>query len=475
MDAQVIGREGENGLGALKTVEISGYRGFGPKQVVHLGQPTGIAGSGLTLITGSNNSGKSTIIEALRARAGHQSPTFSEGTRNKEADFVRFSYEFENRMEVIESLRPGSSQAKVLGKSAGDKIMVLPSRRGFSAYFGRAVGNRDSYIDGTPLPARRLQELSSFEMRLFEIEGNPQVFNELLGELLGYAPTWSIDQSAEGSYYVRIRNGKSSHSTDGAGEGIVSLFSIVDALTSSGPGAILAIDEPELSLHPAILRRLSGVFLRFSADRQIVIATHSPYFVDPRAISNGAALVRVVSTLGESEVFQLSEEGREALRKMHNPDKPNLKAPHTFGLDAKELFFQDDRIVLTEGQDDVMLYPEVVSQLPIGRMPGHLFGWGVGGADNMSHVCRVLSDLGYKRVAALLDNDQLDKLDALRSAYPAYKFYVIPAKDVRDKGVVDAKPAVEGLLEGGKTLRVQYQAALQSIFQEIDTHFTPAL
>ncbi len=32
--------------------------------------------------------------------------------------------------------------------------------------------------------------------------------------------------------------------------------------------------------------------------------------------------------------------------------------------------------VLTEGQDDVMLYPVVASQLPIGRVPGHIFGWG---------------------------------------------------------------------------------------------------
>ncbi len=146
--------------------------------------------------------------------------------------------------------------------------------------------------------------------------------------------------------------------------------------------------------------------VRLSAEKQIVVATHSPYFIDPAAIAQGAALVRVASEGGGSNVYQLSDQGRAALKKIHDPESPNTKAPHTFGLDARELFFQDDGIVLTEGQDDVMLYPVVARQLSVGRVPGHLFGWGVGGAGNMRYLCCLLQDMGYKKVAGLLDSDQ---------------------------------------------------------------------
>jgi len=478
-------------LSFLKTLSIAGYRGFNEHRLIHLAVPNNQGeGSGLTVITGANNSGKSTVIEALRARSGQPTPSFSEGIRNKHADFVRIVYEFEKRptsddgqpdiieswIETIESRAVGSSQSVHTkdgvditdrGEFGPNSIRAIPSRRGFQPYFGRSQGSLLDYQRHGGLPPRRTAELSSFEMRLFDIEKDPNKFNTLLSELLGYSPKWTIDQSPEGSHYIRLRNGTASHSSDGAGEGVVSLFSIVDALTSAPPGGIVAIDEPELSLHPAIIRRLVRVIVRFSAERQIVVATHSPYFIDPAAIARGAALVRVTSEGSGSNIYQLSDQGRAALKKIHDPDKPNTKAPHTFGLDARELFFQDDGIVLTEGQDDAMLYPVVARQLPIGRVPGHLFGWGVGGAGNMRHLCCLLRDMGYKKVAGLLDNDQAATLPKLERDFPEYKFFTIPAKDVRDKEAVEARAAVPGLLENAMVLREEYREPMRSIFESI--------
>lgn len=476
-------------LSFLKTLSIAGYRGFNEKRVINLAVPKdNREGSGLTIITGANNSGKSTVIEALRARSGHQAPSFSEGIRNKHADFVEIVYEFESGsqgndcpIEVIQSQVVGSSQS-VHTKGGIDftsrrqeievnPISVVPSRRGFQAYFQRSEGTLQDYHRNSGLPARRMSELTYFEMRLFDIEKDPSNFNKLLGELLGYIPQWTIDQSSEGNYYIRLRNGAASHSSDGAGEGIISLFSIVDALTSTPPGGIVAIDEPELSLHPAIIRRLVRAIVRLSAERQIIISTHSPYFIDPVAIAHGAALVRVISVNGDSKIYQLSEHGRAALKKIHDPDNPNTKAPHTFGLDARELFFQDDGIVLTEGQDDVMLYPVIARQLSIGHVPGHLFGWGIGGAGNMHHFCRILQEMGYKKVAGILDNDQEEALPKLKKDFPEYKFFLIPAKDVRDKEAVSARPAVNGLLENAKTLREEYLKPMELIFEAIRASF----
>jgi chromosome segregation ATPase len=57
----------------LEKIEIIGFRGFSSKQIVQFSIPNGALGSGLTIITGANNSGKSSIIECLKARGGYQS------------------------------------------------------------------------------------------------------------------------------------------------------------------------------------------------------------------------------------------------------------------------------------------------------------------------------------------------------------------------------------------------------------------
>lgn len=127
--------------------------------------------------------------------------------------------------------------------------------------------------------------------------------------------------------------------------------------------------------------------------------------------------------------------------------------------------------MLTEGQDDVMLYPVVARQLPIGHVPGHLFGWGVGGAGNMRHLCRLLQDMGYKKVAGLLDNDQAATLPKLEADFPSYKLFMIPAKDVRDKDAEDPRSAVTGLLENAKVLREEFREPMVSIFESLRAAF----
>jgi len=72
----------------IKTIQICGFRGFSINETLHFAAPSGEKGSGLTVIVGPNNSGKSSIIEALTAvsHPGNQPPTFSEGKRNSSAN-----------------------------------------------------------------------------------------------------------------------------------------------------------------------------------------------------------------------------------------------------------------------------------------------------------------------------------------------------------------------------------------------------
>lgn len=452
---------------ALTTLRIHGYRGFSQLGEITFAMPSGEPGSGLTILTGPNNAGKSSILEALRARGGHQSLSFTQGTRNEAVQSVSIEYTVNDKVESIQSIAKGSSETHKVDIDSDMKVFVLPSRRAFNPYFGKSSWNRDAFLTNSQLPPQRSSTLSGFEYRLFHVLSAPDAFNLLLKQILGFTPNWTIDQSDQGQYFLKFFSGTQSHSSDGMGEGIISAFAIADALYDSQTDEMVVIDEPELSLHPALQKRLARVLTTYAADRQIVISTHSPYFVNLEALTAGAALVRVITGTKGTTIHQLSNNGKDAVNRLVTY---NLSNPHVLGLDAKELFFQEDNILLTEGQEDVMLYPKVFEQLGI-EMPAEIFGWGAGGAGNIKHLCQVLSDLGFMRVAALFDNDKAaDHADG-KARFPDYAFELIPAKDVRTKPAKGDKAAEEGLLDDSYQLREELRAATQAVTTRLIEYF----
>ena len=271
--------------------------------------------------------------------------------------------------------------------------------------------------------------LDQFSNRLFLIEKNNEIknnYDDILEQVLGFRPEWAIDQNEQSQYFLKFISGKHSHSSNGIGEGIVSIFVIVDALYDSKPGDVIIIDEPELSLHPSLQKRLSKLFIEYSKDRQIIISTHSTYFIDIDALSNGAALVRVTSGGEGTKIYQLSDSSKNLIS---NLAKGNLYNPHTWGLDAREFFFQEDGIILVEGQEDVLLYPKIAEQLEK-EFKGSFWGWGAGGADNIPYLCGIAKDLGFKKVVSILDGDKQDKFQSLQESFPEYHFEIIPADDI---------------------------------------------
>jgi predicted ATP-dependent endonuclease of OLD family len=303
------------------------------------------------------------------------------------------------------------------------------------------------------LPPQRSAVFSNFEYRLFNILQEPTKFNELLSQILGYTPEWTIDRSDQGNYFLKFFNSGHSHSSDGMGEGLISIFSIVDSLYDSTPGSVIAIDEPELSLHPSLQKRTASLIEEFAKDRQIVLSTHSPYFVSLTALSNGGHLSRVVTGSDGTTIHQLSDSSKQAISKLGGKNYYN---PHVFGLDARELFFLEDHVILTEGQEDVMLYPLAAEQLEI-PIVGSFFGWGAGGAGNIPYLCRILSDLGFKKVAGLLDGDKNTEAQQLAELFPTYFFRCIPAKDIRTKPAREAVDEVSGLLDAKLALKDEYR------------------
>ena len=54
------------------------------------------------------------------------------------------------------------------------------------------------------------------------------------------------------------------------------------------------------------------MFKEYSKDRQIIINTHSPYFVDMDSLVNGACLYRTIkNNAGNIDVFPLSDQSKK--------------------------------------------------------------------------------------------------------------------------------------------------------------------
>lgn len=448
----------------LEKLEISGFRGFSTKQTVNFSIPTGDYGSGLTIITGANNSGKSSIIECLQARGGTTS--FTTGVRNAALDFIDINYIIDGNKERLYSLRKGSSETKKEGINDKFNIFVLPSRRAFNPFFGKGTHSRKAYLNSNSLGAQRSSTLGNFQYRLFNILENQESFNKVLHKVLTFKPDWSIDQSDQGQYFLKFYNGDYPHSSDGMGEGIVSIFAIIDSLYDSNPGEVIVIDEPELSLHPALQKRVFSLLKEYSKDRQIIISTHSPYFVDIPSIVSGSNLVRVINTGKGTEIYQLSSDARDILDKLSSG---NIYNPHTFGLDARELFFQEDGIVIVEGQEDVLLFPDIANQLGT-NISASFFGWGAGGASNIGYICSFLKDLGFKKVAAILDGDKAEEIPQLSSDYPDYQFSHICADDIRTKKERKATPPVNGLLDSNRQIKDEYKDHTLTLLSNLNSY-----
>lgn len=225
------------------------------------------------------------------------------------------------------------------------------------------------------------------------------------------------------------------------------------------------IDEPELSLHPQFQRRLRALLSKFSADRQIVYATHSPYFISWADIENGARIARVFKTTSGTKVSQPSRETLTRVSRLSH----DLNNPHVLGLDASEVFFLEDNVLLVEGQEDVVRMPSVLSELEI-SLNASFFGWGVGGTDKMGAIAGLLQDMGFESVAGILDNDKVERRDQLTIEYPDYRFYCIPADDIRPKPERTIR-AKDGLTDERGRLRPEHVTETRRVFGEVDDYF----
>ncbi|WP_292375554.1 ATP-dependent nuclease [Methanosarcina sp. UBA411] len=472
----------------ISSIKIKGFRGFAEEQELKLSKPNGEKGSGLTVIVGPNNGGKSTIIESFKVMSSGNHISFAEGQRNKAAGYaVEIVLSFDDgSIHSLETILAGGHKAKrnpwLEGKNYdpyNPSITVLSSRRYFNPYSKEASRGKGILLAARPdyitLGARG-QPIDADDNKLFKIIESPEhsaEFNNFLEQVLGYELKWTIDLSNTREYYVKINN---THDSDGLGEGLVSLLFIVAALLNSSPDKLLVIDEPELSLHPQLQRNLLDIILEKSKESQIVYATHSPELVSIDAIINGGTLARVVNPGNGSKIYQLNEESRDCLRKFEG----DLFNPHIFGYDARSCFFEDDKLVVVEGQEDVIFLRKALKDLGISKKI-RFFGFGAGGADKIIRIVTILKNLGFEKVCCLYDGDKKSEKEKVESDFPKYKFEILNADDIRDKdcryyntckNLIDGYECKnchpkKGIFDNENRIKEEYESDFKSLLNKI--------
>ena len=283
--------------------------------------------------------------------------------------------------------------------------------------------------------SERTNPLDSCTYRLIELNNSDSsAFDKVMERVLGKPLQWTIDQEDNGNYYVKVtKHFGMQHNSDGLGEGILSLMFIVDALLGNN-NELLVIDEPELSLHP-------------------------------QSISNGGTVSRVFESSDGSKICAIDERSRKFISSVSH----NLNNPHIMGTDARACFFAEDNLIITEGQEDVVLYPVIMRALGMDYyLP--FFGFGAGGASGIIEIAHLLQVLGFERIGAIYDGDKRADYDTFVKEFAGsrYKAWIIPTEDIRDKEHYEVA-SKQGLLEKDrKTLKPEYADQMGKIFKEME-------
>lgn len=458
----------------LKKIKINGLRGFGKEESIEFALPNGKEGSGLNIIVGPNNSGKTTITEAVKfynTNSGNIS--FSEGKRNKNnRNRIDITYIDEDNKETeMHTVKEGGSQVNVIGVVSNQSPYVLPSRRyaEYNMYNYSYAADRYTYMLNSIVNSKnnRTTILNQYEQRIFDWKRDKIKFDKLLKRIIIDPFDWLIEQNEDGAYFIKIiyEDKSIAHTREGMGDGYWSIFTIIDTLYDSKKGDVIVIDEPELSLHPAFQKRVVKLLEEFSKDKQIIITTHSPYFVSLNAMVNGGKLIRTFKDEeGNIRTGNLKEEDNKFIASIMK----NKNNPHILGLEAKELFFIEDNIVITEGQEDVVIIPDICVELNL-ELNASLFGWGAGGAENITKVLNMLNNLGYKKVSAIFDGDKTIEYKKCLEMYPFYNIIKLFKDDIRDKPE-SHKKAKEGITDEKGHIKEENKEQFKDIINEINEY-----
>lgn len=406
---------------------LKNYRSFHDEQTIHFAQPEEHKqGSGLTYILGANNSGKTSLIEALAIKNGSY---VKDSERKQRGDPELCLYSNKTLIRKCTLIRAESNTiVESPTWTDGRRFEIISSRRHWSSNAGSHYSNAGQGFH-TLYDIVDRQNSLEVASQLRAIESDETDYREFLSLIQKVVPDFcKFAVGYEDSHFiVYVSKSGTRHKTDLLGDGIITIIRILVQLFVNNLDPLI-IDEPELSLHPTAQKKLLNILAEYSQKRQIIISTHSPYMINWEFLNNGAVINRLVKIEDNfTEIFSITNiNDYSGLIKSEN-----WKMPFMMDVVAKEFFFMEDNILFLEGQEDVGL---LKSTGLLGNQI-NFFGYGVRGKDNFRFALKLAKNLGYRYVACILDagpQETILKRD-LQKDFPYYEIIQWNKDDIRDK------------------------------------------
>lgn len=402
------------------------FRSFQNVQTLKFAQPDKEKiGSGITFIVGENNTGKTTLVESLFLRQGKRIKA-SEKSQRGEPCFTMYDNS-DKKIREVKLVRPTTSTL-VEDPSHETIFEMVPSRRHWRSTASGSMSS-DAFTINSGNEMSRSNASSQTAEALKDIENDDDKFREFIELVQEVIPNFaSFGIEFEDNDYVeyQTKNGIK-HKSDFLGDGVISIIRILVHLFQNADRP-LVIDEPELSLHPKAQKKLFKAIAKASQQRQIIISTHSPYFISWEYIKNGAVLNKVTKHGDhKSEIHTLND--FSTYEKLVNG--ANWRQPFLMDIVAKEIFFHDN-LLFVEGQEDVGLLNR---ESDISESV-NIFGYGVRGKDAFEFALQLADDLGIKKAGVILDSGKSESKikNNLESKFsPQYKIIQWNKEDIRDK------------------------------------------
>ncbi len=174
---------------------------------------------------------------------------------------------------------------------------------------------------------------------------------------------------------------------------------------------VLCIDHPELHLHPHAQRGLVSV-IEESKDSQILIITHSPYFVN---LNKNSSIIRFIQKGVQTEIIELPQDYFI---------NDYFKLEQFLDIDTKELFFAR-KALLVEGPTELGALPIFASQNDYNLDENGVSVINVGGKETFEIFVKLCEgfDIPYYIVA---DNDASKIMGKIKERHSNCRSRILP-------------------------------------------------
>jgi predicted ATP-dependent endonuclease of OLD family len=322
----------------LKKLTIEHYKGFYEEQSVDFAEPDNEKnGSGLTVIVGPNNTGKTTLLECLLFATNIHQRKFEKSERHTN-DSPKITIKTNLETCAFTNIDDGS-QIKTEG-NCNVNFELIPSRRHWASETNNEWSH-DQFVNQSTINSIRNASGTDTAAVLKNINRNKsqkKLLNSYFQLIIPDFTGWTID-SEGGVDYVEYQTELTKHKAHFSGDGIISIFRICAHLAADDKARVLIIDEPELSLHPNAQKALAKIISIASKDRQIIVCTHSPYFINWDDFINGAKYIRLNKYNNEKcKISKLNNSS--CYSKFIGNSHKNWHRPQLLDYVAKEIFLQ---------------------------------------------------------------------------------------------------------------------------------------